>query len=159
MHTTGEELLLSHFAGEKTIPGTWRVGLYFDGEVAGEPYAGDNLGDDDTYADITTEPTYDGPLTITHPDDFALERIENGGFDGAQGLTLVDVTAELSFDVTDASERVDAYYVSTEFRSDVLNQSAPRENLVWTGGLDDVYDLSADANDVFPLEGVRLGVE
>jgi hypothetical protein len=147
LHTAGEELLMDHFAGERSQPPeTWYIGLY---------NRSDDLEDADTTGAITTDPDYDGPKTVRWPDDFGVDTLEETS--GA-GIRLTDIQPTIEFDISTATEVVDAYYVAAEFQSTVLGQTSEYRNLVWSQRLDDEYDLGADANDTFPLTGVQFGV-
>lgn len=155
LHTTGEEILTDHFAGERSQPPSpWYVGLYND--------AIDQLVDDDTYAAIETEPTtgYDGPTTVEWPGDMGTEQLDAGS--SHSGVYVLDVTARIAFDVAGAvagEDVIDSYYVAADFRSDRLGQASETRNLLWTGRVDETYDLGDDVTETFPLEGVRHGVD
>lgn len=150
LHTAGEEVLLDHAAGLRSqLPDPWYVGLYNDET--------DSLQDDHTHAAITTEPAYAGPAEIRWPGDVGTDHLDSAV--AGSGLYVLDITASVEFDVSGADQVVDAYYVAADFRSALLGQASAQRNLLWTGQLDAEYPLAEDATGVFPLEGVRCGLD
>lgn len=147
LHTAGEELVIDHFAGERSQPPSpWLVGLY---------HTDDDLADDATIAAVTTEPDYDGPNEVTWPGDIGVETLaeENG-----PGIRLLDIQVSVEYDISTATEVVDGYFVAADFQSDVLGQASPHRNLVWSHRLDQAYDLEEEG-DTFPLVGAQFGID
>lgn len=151
LFTAGEELLIDHFAGERSQPpAPWLVGLY---------HSDDELHDDHTHGAITTEPQYDGPKEIRWPDDVGVEQVDVAGETTGVYTIVVSPGTPIEFDISGATQPFDTCYVAVDFQSERLGQASERRNLIWTLELDAEYDPTEDDNGVFPLTGARLGVD
>ena len=157
LYTAGEELLVELAAGERSgLPDPWLVGLY---------HTDDDLHDDHTHGAITTEPQYDGPHEVRWPSDVGVEQLDVAGETTGIYTLVVSPGDPIEFDISEATQPFDAYYVAADFRSDRLGQPGERRNLVWTHEIDtsdaagDAIDPTADDNGVFPLVGVRFGLD
>ena len=145
LHDTGEEVIIRHFF-EETVskPGSVSVGLFSDSAAP--------LSDDSDMAQLANEPQ--GSAYTSQTLNF-----------GTSGFTAEDNTNEnwqvvfsdLTFDVSDSSEAVDAYYVSITFESQDAGDSSAQEHLLFTGDLDQEYDLTAI--DSFTLSGAGLEID
>lgn len=120
-HDSGEEFETKYiFTEEVSKPFSLNVGLYSEST--------DNLGESDNYGDITTEPTDGNYAPLTY--EFGTNDFSSTYSGGNWHADL----ASKSFDVTDTTGTVDAYYVSVDFDG--------VEQLYWTADLDGTYDLS-----------------
>lgn len=125
----GEEYvqkLVSNNLGAKT---TWTVGLYNDST--------DGLSDSSDVGAITTEPTGASyaKQSVSLPGDATL---------GTNASTNVYIElADQTFDVSDSSQSVDAYFIVVSFTSDVINsESSDNDHLLFNGSLNNTLNLS-----------------
>ena len=138
LHNTGEEFMMDLVFRADTIskPSTVSVGLYHDGEVSGDTTNGDDLTDSSDVGDITTEPSgsaYSRLSASLDTTDFT------NSFTSGNWATEFKT---LSFDVSDSSQTVDAYFVVVNYKSDTKSDSSAQDHLFWTDTLDKAYDLS-----------------
>lgn len=112
-----------------TRPASVTIGLFNDST--------DALADGDNYSNITTEPS-DG--------NYVAQSASLDSSDVTVSLNSGNVRivyAEQTFDMTNTTGTVDAYYVTGSFQSDVVNsQTSANQNLIFTGDLSQSYDLS-----------------
>jgi hypothetical protein len=127
LHRTGEEFLLRVALDTWSTPTDCRVLLYED--------AIDTLADDDDIGAITTEPDGSDYTRQTVPLDGSAAEIETD-----QGGTRFAIDRQ-TFDVDDAERTVDAYAITTDFRSAEQGETSPSEHLLVTGGLVAPVDL------------------
>jgi hypothetical protein len=144
LHDTGEELIIDIVFRSDTLtkPGSVNLGLFNDST--------DALSDGSDIGDITTEPTganYAAQSASLDSSDFS-----NADSGGDWQTTIADQT----FDTSDSSQDVDAYYVSASYQSDDTSDGSPNEHLFWTGQLDQTYDLNSV--DTLTLSGAGLKV-
>lgn len=127
LHQTGEQFYQEYtFTDGVTKPANVSVGLYHD--------ATDTLADSDDYSAITSEP---GSGNYAQQD----VAFDSTGF--SVTLTSGDQQAEtdsaVTFDVTNTTENVDAYFVLVNFDD---GSGTAADHLFWTGDLSQEYDLS-----------------
>jgi len=145
LHDTGEELIMDTMfrADTFTKPANVDVGLFND--------ATDALSDASDVSSITTEPTggsYSRQTASLDGTDFTNE--DSGG---DWQTTIADQT----FDTSDSTQNVDAYFVIANFDSDDAGDGgAAADHLFWTGELDQSYDLGSV--DTLTLSGAGLKV-
>jgi hypothetical protein len=144
LHDTGEEFVIDVVFRSDTLtkPGSVNVGLFNDST--------DSLSDGSDIGDITTEPAgaaYAAQSASLDGSDFS-----NTDSGGDWQTTITDQT----FDTSDSSQSVDAYYVSVSFQADDTSDGSPTEHLFWTGQLDQTYDLNSV--DSLTLSGAGLKV-
>jgi hypothetical protein len=144
LHDTGEEFVIDVVFRSDTLtkPGSVNVGLFNDST--------DSLSDGSDIGDITTEPSggsYAPQSASLDGSDFS-----NTDSGGDWQTTITDQT----FDTSDSSQDVDAYYVSVSFQADDTSDGSPTEHLFWTGQLDQTYDLNSV--DSLTLSGAGLKV-
>lgn len=115
---------------------TFNIGLYADADGPGTPGTTNDIDDGSDIGDITTEPTGTGYTAQTDAtSNFTAE------LNGSNNVSIVGST--LTFDVSDSSEDVNAYYVTVDFTSDlVASDGADTEHLIGTGYLNQLYDLN-----------------
>lgn len=145
LHDTGEEIIIRDFFEESiTKPTDMRIGLFNDSL--------DTLGDSDDIGQINNES--DGasygriPLNFGTT-DFTAE-------DNASTNWQV-VFSDVTFDTTDSTVSVDAYFTVLDFASkDANDGGTTNTHLLFTGSLDQSYDLSQI--DSFTLSGAGLEI-
>lgn len=117
----GEEYIVENNADGATII----VGLYND--------TTDTLDETDNLAAITTEPS--GSAYARQTDTVTTAQISGDfGFDN---------DAQLTFDTSDSTQSVDAYFVAINFQSDtVAGDGSAVDNLIGAGDLSQTRDLS-----------------
>jgi len=123
-----------------TKPASVNVALFNDST--------DALSDGSNVSDITTEPSggaYARQSATLDGGDFT-----NTDSGGDWQTTIADQT----FDTSDSSQDVDAYFITVNFNSD--DAGADAEHLFWTGQLDQTYDLNSV--DSLTLSGAGLKV-
>lgn len=146
LHDTGEEFIMDAVFRADTItdPNSVTIGLFFDST--------DALSDSSDIGAITTEPTgaaYAAQTATMDTTDFTNE--DSGG--GDWQTTITDQT----FDTSDSTQDVDAYYISLTFAAEDTNDAGTAtEHLFWTGDLDQTYDLNSV--DSLTLSGAGLRV-
>lgn len=145
LHDTGEEFIIDTVFRVDTItkPGSVDIGLFNDGT--------DALSDGNDVTDITTEPAgaaYARQSATLDGADFS-----NSDSGGDWQTTIADQT----FDTSDSSQSVDAYFIVVNFDSDDAGDAGtPADHLFWTGALDQTYDLASV--DTLTLSGSGLKV-
>lgn len=146
LHDTGEEFVIDTLFRQDTItrPGGLDVGLYNDST--------DSLSDTDDIGDISTEPSGGayGRQTAT---------LDGGDFtqsDNASNNWQVVITDQ-TFDTSNSSQSVDAYFVIVSFQADDTGDGSTTDHLFFTGDLDQTYDLGSV--DTFTLSGAGLEVD
>ena len=145
LHQTGEEYVIKQVYRQDTVSdaASVSVGLYNDST--------DALADGDNLAAITTEPAganYARQSASLDTSDFSVGQNADNNYEAS----MIDLT----YDVTDSSQSVDAYFVVVNFQSSVAGDTAASDNLFWTGFLDQTYDLSSV--DQFTLQGAGLAI-
>lgn len=151
LHNTGEEVIMKDFFEESiTKPTSISVSLFNDSSNGN----GNNLVDGDDVNNITTEPSAGGsynrsPLSFG-TSSFTAESNAEGNWQ--------TVFSDMTFNTTDETTTVDAYFVTIEFASEEAGDGGtPSEHLLFTGALDQSYDLSQI--DSFTLSGAGLEIE
>lgn len=146
LHDTGEEFILDYiFTGADTsVTGTTSVsiGLFNDGT--------DALADSSDYGNITTEPT--GSKYSAQSASFGTTDFTNSDSGGDWQTVIADQT----FDTSDSTQSVDSYYVTVTYQSDDTSDTSSNQHLLFTGSLDQSYDLSNI--DSFTLSGAGLSL-
>lgn len=121
LHDTGEEYYQDKLSGE-----TFTIGLFNDST--------DDLSDSSDLDAITTEPSngnYSQQTSVT---------FSSSDDSGDWALTN---DAEVSFDMTDTTGTVDAYFIIVNFDSDDAGDGGTaQDHLFATGSLSQSYDLS-----------------
>lgn len=118
------------------------VGLFND--------ATDSLGDASDIGSITTEPTGSayGRQNVTLGSDFTTQ--DNSG----NWEALMDDT---TFDTSDSGQSVDAYFVIVNFDSDDAGDGGTAsDHLLFTGSLDQTYDLSSVDSFTLSSSGISI---
>lgn len=115
---------------------TFTIGLYADDSGPGTPATTNTITDSSDIADITTEPS---------GGSYAAQTDASSNFtaslDGSNNVSITGST--LTYDVSDSSEDVNAYYMVVNFTSDLIgSDGAATDHLMATGYLDQTYDLS-----------------
>lgn len=143
LHDTGEEAILDDFFEESlSKPSSVEVGLFNDST--------DGLADSSTFSAITTEPS--GSNYSPQSATFGTSDFTNSDSGGDWQSVIADQT----FNTSDSSQTVDAYYVSITFQSDDQSDTSATKNLLFTGDLDQSYDLSNI--DSFTLSGAGISL-
>lgn len=142
LHDTGEEVILDDFFAESiSKPASIDVTLFNDST--------DALTDASDIGDITTEPTGGAFARQTASFGADLSTQDNGGDWEA-------IIADQTFDTTDSTQNVDAYAVVVNFNSDDKGDSSATDHLLFTGSLNQSYDLGDI--DQFTLSGAGLSL-
>lgn len=142
LHDTGEEAILDDFFEESlTKPASVDVGLFND--------ATDALSDSSDIGNITTEPAGSAYARQSASFGSAFTNQDNAG----DWETIID---DQTFDTSDSSQDVDAYFVVINFQSDDTGDTSANDHLLFTGSLDQTYNL----NDIdsFTLSGSGLSL-
>lgn len=141
LHNTGEEFVLKEAFGDGSAATSVDVGLY--------SYSSDALSDPDDVGDINTEPSGSGydRQSVVLGSDFTFSNV---------GGDWQAVTTDIVFDTDDSTETVDGYFVTVVFESDEAGDTSPTEHLVFSGELDQAYDL--DSVTEFTLQGSGLSL-
>lgn len=115
---------------------TFTIGLYADADGPTPPATTDDIVESSDIGDISTEPS--GASYAAQTDataDFT------ASLDGSNNVSITGST--LTFDVSDSSETVNAYYITVPYTSDlVASDGSETEHLIGTGYLNQEYDLS-----------------
>jgi len=152
IHTTGEEFIWRHlFAEDFEKPIQVTVGFFDQQE--------NELVKSSDLTDITTEPTQDdgqgNEATYTRQTvQFASE------FDvylNADGNWEAQISVDPTFDVSGNTESVMSYFVAVEFGSTESTNGEGDIHLLWTGPLNQRYDLRK--MDEFTKEGAFVGID
>jgi len=141
LHDTGEEWIIdTAFAND---PGTSSVtiGLYNDGT--------DGLSDSSDVGSITTEPSGSAYSRQSASIGSNFSAQDNSG----NWEAIID---DVTFDTSDSSQSVDAYFVVVNFTSDDAGDSSASNHLLFTGSLDQTYDLGSV--DSFTLSGSGISI-
>lgn len=137
VHDTGEEAFIRDFFVETlTKPASITVGLYHDGEVSGDTTNGDNLADGSDLININTEP---GGAS------YARQSLSFGTTDMTaqdNGADWEVAFVDMTFDTSDSTQDVDAYFVVINFQSSDTGDTAASDHLLFTGNLDKLYNLN-----------------
>lgn len=118
------------------------VGLFND--------ATDSLGDSSDISTISTEPTGSayGRQSVTLGSGFTTQ--DNSG----NWEALMDDT---TFDTSDSDQSVDAYFVVVNFDSDDAGDGGTAsDHLLFTGSLDQTYDLSSVDSFTLSSSGISI---
>lgn len=147
LHNTGEEVMLRDFFEEsvdKTNISGLTIGLFSDNT--------DGLTDADDVDSITTDPNGSAYARATlsfGTSQFTAESNANGNWQV--------VFSDMTFDTSDSSNSVDAYYVEINFQSQETGDTSKSPHLLFTGDLDQSYDLTQI--DSFTLSGAGLEID
>lgn len=143
LHDTGEEFIVDVVFRSDTLtkPGNVTIGLFNDST--------DSLSDGSNVGDISTEPS--GGSYSPQTASFDSGDFSNTDSGGDWQTTITDQT----FDTSDSSQDVDAYYIGVSYNSDDEG-GTDAEHLFWTGNLDQTYDLNSV--DTLTLSGAGLKV-
>lgn len=146
LHDTGEEFAIKDLFREDQITKSASV------EISLFEDATDGLSDASDVAAITTEPagaSYTRATASFSSADFTSQ-------DNASQNWEV-VISDQTFDTTDSSQSVDAYFIVINFDSDDAGDAGtPADHLYFTGDLDQTYDLNSV--DTFTLSGAGLEI-
>lgn len=142
LHDTGEEWIIDKaFNGGNGVSNV-TVGLYND--------ATDALSDGSDVSAITTEPTGSA---------YARQSVSLGS-----GFTAQDASGnweaimdDVTFDTSDSNQSVDAYFVVVNFDSDDAGDGGTAtDHLLFTGSLDQTYDLSSVDSFTLSSSGISI---
>lgn len=147
LHDTGEEFILDYvFTDGATRPANVSIGLFNDGTDA----LNDTADYDGSSGDITTEPT--GASYAEQTASFGTTDFTNSDSGGDWQTVIADQT----FDTSDSTQSVDSYFVTISFQADDTSDTSATTHLLFTGSLDQTYDLSNI--DSFTLSGAGLSL-
>lgn len=145
LHDTGEEAIIRDFFTESiSKPASVSVTLFNDST--------DALSDTSDTSDLTTEPggsSFNRQTASFGTTDFTAEDNANGNWQA--------VIADQTFDTSDSSQTVDAYAVLISFQANDTGDGSAQTHLLFTGNLDQSYDLSGI--DSFTLSGAGLAID
>jgi len=132
--------MLKEAYGDSANASTVSIGLYD---------TSDNLEEADDLDQITTEPQGSGydRQDATIGSDFTFQN-NSGDWE-----TTID---DLVYDTGDSSADVDGYFVVVEFESEEAGDASPAEHLIFSGELDQLYDL--DSVTSFTLQGSGISL-
>jgi hypothetical protein len=142
LHDTGEEWIMDEAFGGGTGTSSVSVGLFND--------ASDSLGDASDINNINSEPTGSayGRQDVTLGSGFTTQ--DNSG----NWEALMDDT---TFDTSDSGQSVDAYFVVVNFDSDDAGDGGTAtDHLLFTGSLDQTYDLSSVDSFTLSSSGISI---
>jgi hypothetical protein len=145
LHDTGEEFIVDTVFRQDTLtrPASVTVSLYSDNT--------DALSDGSDVGSITTEPS--GSAFARQTASLDTNDFTNSDSGGDWQTTIADQT----FDTSDSSQDVDAYYIVVNFAAeDTSDAGTATDHLFWTGQLDQTYDLNSV--DSLTLSGAGLKV-
>lgn len=125
----GEEYWTRVIGNDLTKVSSFDVGLYNQST--------DSLSDVSDLGDLTTEPSGSAYArqTVSLPGDVT---ISNSG-----GDWQIQQSATESFDTSDSSQSVDAYFYVVNFQSNEAGDSSANDHMLIYGDLDSSYDLSS----------------
>lgn len=131
---------------------TFTVGLYadVDGPNGGSISGADDIVDSSDVGAVTTEPA---GSAYAQQDDAASNF--TASLDGSNNVVISGST--LTYDVSDSSQTVNAYFVIVNYASDVVSSDGgtATDHLLGTGYLDQEYDL-AQFDTTVDLDPVEL---
>ncbi|UBF22587.1 hypothetical protein HRTV-25_gp6 [Halorubrum tailed virus 25] len=141
LHDTGEKFIMDEAFGSGTGATSVSIGLFND--------ATDGLSDSSDVSNITTEPggSNYGRQSATLGSDFTVQ--DNGS-------NWEAIMADQTFDTSNSSQSIDAYFVVVNFQSDDTGDSSATDHLLFTGSLDQTYDLGSV--DSFTLSGSGISI-
>lgn len=143
LHDTGEEAILDDFFEESlSKPADVEVLLFNDNT--------DALSDSSDIGDISTEPT--GSAYARQTASFGTADYTNQQNSGDWETIIADQT----FDTSDSGQAVDAYAVVINYTSDTTGDAGANDHLLFTGSLNQEYNLSDI--DQFTLSGSGLSL-
>ncbi|WP_153953042.1 hypothetical protein [Halosegnis longus] len=143
LHDTGEEALLDAFFEESlSKPSSVSITLFNDST--------DALTDSSDLGDISTEPT--GSAFARQTASFGTTDFSNQDNSGDWETIIADKT----FDTSDSNQSVDSYAVIISFTSDDTGDSSANEHLLFTGSLNQSYNLGDI--DTFTLSGSGISL-
>jgi len=146
LHDTGEEFAIKDLFREDLItkPASVEISLFND--------TTDALSDSSDVGGITTEPV--GASFARQTASFSAADFTPQD-NASQNWEIV--IADQTFDTTDSSQSVDAYFIVINFDSDDAGDAGtPTDHLYFTGDLDQTYDLNSV--DTFTLSGAGLEI-
>ena len=129
MPNVGEEYVQRLLANDLSTVTSWTIGLYNDST--------NSLSDASDVGDITTEPTGGAynKTTVNLSGDVTIGLNVNDNI----YIEAIDQT----FDISDSSVDVDAYFVVVSYQSIVVNsESSANNHLLFNGSLNNTIDLS-----------------
>ena len=129
MPKAGEEYVQRLLANDLSIVTSWTIGLYDDST--------DSLSDTSDVGDITTEPTGGdyNRTTVSLSGDVTI------GVNASDNVYIEAV--DQTFDVSDSSVEVDAYFVVVSYQSTVINsESGANDHLLFNGSLNTTLNLN-----------------
>lgn len=140
----GEELVIKRmWTHDVSLPLAVTFRLYYD--------ATDNIQDSEDIADVTTEPTGSayGPISRSFgTTDFTSSDV-NGDWQS--------VATDLSYDVSDSSQTVDAFFIVCNFQSEDKSDGSATDHMIGRGGLGEEVDLSNESGTYnVPSPGMSL---
>lgn len=139
LHNTGEEWMLKRSFDDLSAS-TVSIGLY---------NTSNSLFDDSDVVDINTEPSGSGysRQSVSIGSDFTFSKV------GGNWQTVI---SNVVFDTDASTENVDGYFVTVTFESEEAGDSSPQEHLVFTGSLDNTYDLGSVTQFTLQNSGISL---
>lgn len=142
LHDTGEEWIMDEAFGGGTGAASVDVGLFNDGT--------DSLADSDDVSAITTEPGGSNYARQTIDLGTNFTNQDNGG----DWESIMD---DVTFDTSDSNQSVDAYMVVVTFDSDDAGDGGTAaDHLLFTGSLDQTYDLSSVDSFTLSNSGISI---
>ena len=129
MPNVGEEYVQRLLANDLSTITSWTVGLYDDST--------DSLSDISDVGDIITEPTGGSysKTTVSLPGDITI------GVNASDNIYIEAV--DQTFDVSDSSVEVDAYFIVVSYQSTVVNsESGANDHLLFNGSLNNTLNLN-----------------
>ncbi len=132
--------MLKEVFGSGSGATTVSVGLY---------NTSDDLADSSNVSSITTEPAGAGYArqSVTLDSDFSF---------GTSGGNWETVMADAVFDTDASTESVNGYFVTVDFQSEEAGDTEVSENLVFSGDLDQTYDLGSVTTFTMQGSGISL---
>ena len=128
IHNTGKEWRLDYIFLDETGVSSLDVGLFNDST--------DNLNEEDDIGDITTEPV--GSAYVRQSVSFGINFTNS--FDSENWQTVFD---DLTFDLSDSSQIVNAVFVVVHFDSDYAGDGGTaQDHLLFTRPLGATWDAS-----------------
>jgi len=131
---------------------TFTIGLYADDSGPGTPSSTNTITDASDITDVTTEPSGSAYSSQTDASSNF-----TASLDGSDNVVITGST--LTFDVSDSSEDVNAYYVTVSYTSDLVgSDGGDTEHLIGTAYLDQMYELN-QFNTTVDLDPAKLTLQ
>lgn len=142
LHIIGEEFMTKLFSGNVSQATSVDVGLYNQ--------TTDSLTESDDLAALTTEPVGSAYARQT-------VSLPAGTSDSATTSNWKSVFATQTFDVSDSSQDVDAYFVVVNFDSaEAGDAGTATDHIMFSGDLSQTYDLNSITT---TLDADNLGIQ